>query len=424
MINQEGYVKSKIKLTIGILISNRIQYIEKVMFGIKPLLDELPAELIAVDTVGPEKTDGSIEVVKRFTSKIYPFKWCNDFAKARNVCLENASGEWFMFLDDDEVFEDVTEIVDFFKTGECEDYLSGIYHLKNHLPNNVTRMSTVLRMVRRKPDTRFVGRIHEAFNEVYEPCKLFEAYVNHYGYLFLDKEAVKRHQERNLSILEEEIEKNGLNASIGAQLVQELIFTEGTEERGYKELKKCLSLLPKTEISTATGQWLLAAGIGYYYNLNRHEEALAEAKKIKESYSLNETCALIIEGTCIYSAAKLEKWDECIDAAKRYARVYEFLEKNRKEAIRQITLGSEDYKTIEYARGVLAIGISACLKEKRFNEALEFLAKLKEYGCEPIEEYSKVIDEILFYSDNKELKNAYLAHFLTDEGMKLYRQKV
>ena len=136
MINQEGYVKSKIKLTIGILISNRIQYIEKVMSGIKPLLDELPAELIAVDTVGPEKTDGSIEVVKRFTSKIYPFKWCNDFAKARNVCLENASGEWFMFLDDDEVFEDVTEIVDFFKTGECEDYLSGIYHLKNHLPNN------------------------------------------------------------------------------------------------------------------------------------------------------------------------------------------------------------------------------------------------------------------------------------------------
>lgn len=421
MINQEGYVKSKIKLTIGILISNRIQYIERVMSGIKPLLDELPAELIAVDTVGPEKTDGSVDVVKRFADRIYPFKWCNDFAKARNVCIEHATGEWFMYLDDDEVFEDIGEIIEFFRSGEYKNYESGIYHKLNYLPDGSKEMAAEQRLIRLRPNTCFVGRIHEGFNEIYEPCKLFDAFVHHYGYMLTTEESVRKHQERNLSIIREEIADKGLNAGIASQLVQELIFTKGTEEEGLKELKKCLEQLSEKELSTANGQWLLTAGVSYCYNLGKHEEALAEAKKIKESYSINETCALIIEGTCIYSAVKLEKWDECIGAAKRYARVYEFLEKNRKEAIRQITLGSEDYKTIEYARGVLAIGISACLKEKRFNEALEFLAKLKEYGCEPIEEYSKVIDEILFYSDNKELKTAYLAHFLTDEGMKLYR---
>jgi hypothetical protein len=68
------FVNSKIKLTIGILVSNRVEYIEKVLLAINPLLDSIPSELIIVDTVGEEKTDGSIEVAKRFTDKIYRFE--------------------------------------------------------------------------------------------------------------------------------------------------------------------------------------------------------------------------------------------------------------------------------------------------------------------------------------------------------------
>ena len=32
------------------------------------------------------------------------FKWCDDFAKARNAGLEKCTGEWFMYIDDDEWF--------------------------------------------------------------------------------------------------------------------------------------------------------------------------------------------------------------------------------------------------------------------------------------------------------------------------------
>ena len=91
------YITSDIKLTVGILVSNRKQYIRNVMEALQPLLRAIPSELIIVDTKGAD-SDGSIDIVREYTDKIYPFTWCNDFAVARNVCLEHARGEWFLCL--------------------------------------------------------------------------------------------------------------------------------------------------------------------------------------------------------------------------------------------------------------------------------------------------------------------------------------
>ncbi len=420
MTEKKNFVHSRIKLTIGILVSNRIEYIEKVMLGVKPLIDSIPSELIAVDTVGAENSDGSVEVVRRFTDKVFRFEWCNDFAKARNVCLEHASGEWFMFLDDDEVFEDVGEIVDFFRSGECDQYRSGIYHLKNHLADGTERMSVVLRLIRRKPDTHFVGRIHEGFNEVYEPCKLFNAYVHHYGYMFATDESVKKHQERNLSIIREEITANGLDAGMAAQLVQELIFTNGTENEGYKELQNSLAMLSEDELKTSSGQWLLTAGVSYFYNLGRHEEALEEDKRIREKYSLNETSRLVLAGTCVYSAAHLEMADECIKYAKEYAELYEILSCNTETAIRQMNLGTENYRQKEYAESVIPLGVHACVKAGRYDDGVRLLIKMRDLGLDIYAEYVELVDVVLLNSRDEEIKKVFYSNFLSDAGMKAY----
>lgn len=412
--------ENKIQLSVGLLVSNRIDYIERVLDGIKPLLETLDSELIIVDTVGPENTDGSIEVAKRYTDMIYRFEWCNDFAKARNVCIEHATGEWFMYLDDDEVFEDVGEIVEFFKSGEYRDYEAAMYHLKNHLPDGSERMSVVLRLIRLRPNTCFVGRIHEGFNEIYEPCKLFDAFVHHYGYMLTNEESVRKHQERNLSIIREEIAGKGLNAGIASQLVQELIFTKGTEEEGLKELEKCLEQLSEKELSTANGQWLLTAGVSYCYNLGKHEEALAEDKRTRSEYRLNETARLVLSATCIYSAAHLEKAAECVDYAKEYATIYDFLRKNEKIAIRQMNLGSESYRQKEYASSVLFVGAHASIKCGRFDEGLRLLICMYEFGCEPGEGVSEIMEAILKNAEDENNKRKFRSFFLSEEGMKAY----
>ena len=423
MMNSRKVVDNNIKLTVGILVSNHIDHIEKVLMGIKPLLDSVPAELIAVDTVGEEKTDGSIAVAARFTDKIFHFEWCNDFSKARNVCLEHASGEWFMYLDDDEVFDDVSEIVDFFKSGECDAFESGIYHKLNYLPDGSKSMAAEQRLIRLRPDTRFVGRIHEGFNKIFEPCKLFDAFVHHYGYMLVTDESVRKHQERNLTIIREEIEENGLTAGMAAQLVQELIFTKGTEKEGFKELQKCLKELSKEEIQTPSGQWLLTAGVSFFYNLGRHEDALAEDRRLRENYRLSETARLVISGTCIYSAAHLEDAVKCIECAKEYAECYRALSDNKTLAIRQMNLGTESYRQKEYAASVLFVGTHACIKVERFNEGMELIFDMRDFGCPPQEGFPEIAEAVLSNATDEEMKKKYRSFFLTEEGMKVYGYK-
>ena len=92
------------------------------MEALRPILEQVPSELIVVDTVGEENSDGSLAIANKYATKVIPFTWCNDFSAARNVCLEYARGEWFMYQDDDEWFDDVQEFIDFFNSGECDNY--------------------------------------------------------------------------------------------------------------------------------------------------------------------------------------------------------------------------------------------------------------------------------------------------------------
>ena len=118
-----------IQLTISLLVSDRIATLGRCLSSITPLLRELDAELIIVYTGHSPET---LELAKQYTSHIIPFTWCNDFAKARNAGLNAAKGEWFLYLDDDEWFEDVDEILYFFKSGEYQRYQTAFYIQRNY----------------------------------------------------------------------------------------------------------------------------------------------------------------------------------------------------------------------------------------------------------------------------------------------------
>nr|WP_252894845.1 hypothetical protein [Liquorilactobacillus satsumensis] len=60
--------------------------------SIKPLLQQVPSQLVAVDTIGSAQSDGSLAVAREYTDEIIHFDWCNDFAAARNTGLKAARG--------------------------------------------------------------------------------------------------------------------------------------------------------------------------------------------------------------------------------------------------------------------------------------------------------------------------------------------
>jgi glycosyltransferase involved in cell wall biosynthesis len=72
---------------------------EKHLFNALSSIKDFADEIIVVDT---GSTDNTKEIALKFTTQLYDFKWCDDFAAARNESLKHATSEWILVLDADE----------------------------------------------------------------------------------------------------------------------------------------------------------------------------------------------------------------------------------------------------------------------------------------------------------------------------------
>lgn len=207
-------------VTISLLISNRPETIRRCLDGLKPLMDAVPCELILTDT---SKNADIHKMLLEYTDKVYEFDWCNDFAKARNLGLSKAQGEWFMYCDDDEWFVDLEDMIQFFVSGEYKEYGFANYVTRDFIDPNLTYYSDSFasRMFRIDADTRFKSKIHEHFDPVRGKCKTLTSKTHHVGYIFKTQEDLMRHFHRNESLLREMVVEEPDNLRWQIQLVQE-----------------------------------------------------------------------------------------------------------------------------------------------------------------------------------------------------------
>lgn len=312
-------------LSISILISGR-EEMRKCLDSLTPLMEKVSCELILVDTGCNEE---QLAIAREYTDLIVPFTWCNDFAAARNAGLQKARGEWFLYLDDDEWFEDPTEIVDFFLSGEYRDYNCARYYQRNYTSRVGEKKpyvdNVVLRMVRMMPDTRFHGIIHEFLIPTYVPIKDFDTCVEHYGYIF-DNDADKyKHVERNASLLWKQLEAEPTCLRWYTQLIQEYI--------GIEEYERVLELCEKAfgvydSFETVDNTQMRSAGALYSYaasaSLQKYDykEALRWAQKGIEDKLIYD-CAkahLYFLQAVVYQ--REENYQECLEAFLNYIRIY------------------------------------------------------------------------------------------------------
>lgn len=196
-------------LSIGMIVKNEEKFLERCLTALQPILDNLDSELIIADT---GSTDNTVEIAKKFTDNVFYFEWINDFAAARNSTLDRAKGEWYMFIDADEILQSCDDIINFFKSGEYKSYNAGTYIIRNYSwydDYSAYNDFYALRLIKRSIDVRFIGAVHETFNlqgNNFE-CKTFNIVADHFGYAFsADAELETRKAERNLKLLKE-IEK-------------------------------------------------------------------------------------------------------------------------------------------------------------------------------------------------------------------------
>lgn len=197
-------------LSIGMIVKNEEKYLERCLTALKPILENIDSELIIADTGSTDKT---VEIAKKFTNNVFHFEWINDFAAARNSTLERAKGEWYMFIDADEIMKDCSDIIRFFKSGEYKAYGSANYIVRSFFDlsnENLYSDFRPLRLTAKKNDICFKQPIHEGFDQFFQPCKFLNVAAEHYGYAFRDSgnisKVAEEKNERNLKILLEQLE--------------------------------------------------------------------------------------------------------------------------------------------------------------------------------------------------------------------------
>lgn len=187
---------SSVVLSISLLVSGK-KDMEKSLKSLHFFKESFPCEIILVDTGCNAEQRALVDM---YGDKIIDFAWCNDFAAARNAGLQEAKGEWFLYLDDDEWFDNPKEIIAFFQSGEYKKYNSAAYVVRNYTNAQGTfyEDACLSRMVKLEPGTRFIGKIHERLDPIKLPRKIFGDFVHHYGYVFENEEARQSHARRNI----------------------------------------------------------------------------------------------------------------------------------------------------------------------------------------------------------------------------------
>lgn len=318
-----------IQLTISLLASDRMETLGKCLESITPLLRELNSELIVVTT---GKDPAVTELVKQYTSQIIPFTWCNDFSKARNAGLERASGEWFLYLDDDEWFGDVSEILQFFKSGEYLSYGSATYIQRNYRDWGGAEYTDahVGRMCRLTPETRFVYPIHENLDPFLDPQKRIASYVHHFGYV---EQGVKK-SERNLPLLLE-LYKKEADAHICMQITQEY-RNRDENENALKYCREGLKLAEKENRVQNCELWMQVHLPIILAELGRMEEALKEGERQLLSLRTLEVGDAHLHAILAEICWELKEYKKGLKHSYGYHKKMTYLEKHQEKARWQI----------------------------------------------------------------------------------------
>lgn len=194
-------------------------------------------EIVLTDT---GSTDHTVDIARQYTDRIYHFDWCDDFAAAKNFCMEKASYDWILSIDCDEYLEEINpeelrRYMESYPDGAGRILIRNRFHLDGQLSWEQIRVS---RFVNRKY-FHFTGAVHEqlVYRSSYTASRV-KAYnipvtILHVGY-DVSEEKMQKKCRRNIALLRQELEKQGPDPYLYYQLGQSY-----RRLKDYREAARC-----------------------------------------------------------------------------------------------------------------------------------------------------------------------------------------
>ena len=395
-------------LSISLLASGREDTIEKCLSSIYPLKETIGAEIIVVDT-DPNHKDNVHSILEKYADKIIRFEWCNDFAKARNAGLKECSGEWFMFIDDDEWFINTEEIEEFFTSGEYKEYNCASYKIRDYGNKEGTkfREEWMLRMVHRNNETAFWGRIHEYLYPVLHPQKVFNSCIEHYGYVFESKEENFIHAERNISLLKEAIRDEPDNSRWQMQLALEYKAI-GNSQKMLEACDKGLELLKgRDDYGTRRDRSIFAVEkLIYYYNKNDWDKTIEEYNNHYVYGRLRDVGEAYLAFLVSVAYREKKEYQKAYECCRLYMEIYIKVTADTASYVNDLTLSMSDTFEDKYRDIVLAVWILSDIQIGRYDIYEKYFHDLKWDEGAPFV-FHTFVDEMLDIMQDREYDDLF-----------------
>ena len=202
MIAQRNDSTKKAKVSLTMIVRNEERNLPVCLESVRGLFDEI----VVVDT---GSTDRTKDIAAWFGARVVDFAWIDDFAAARNVALDHATGDYALSLDADDVIElpEREKLETLLKQLRPDGNEAYVLRCVCETSTGGQLVVDQPRLFPRRDGIRWERRIHEVINTALDRAgiatKWTDIVVRHSGYANPVIHEQKR--QRNLILLQREL---------------------------------------------------------------------------------------------------------------------------------------------------------------------------------------------------------------------------
>lgn len=233
------------RLSLVMVVHDEEYLLENFLYRMGKLFDEI----IIVDT---GSKDDSKEIARKYTDKIYDFKWCDNYSKVRNFAISKVTCPWIFYADPDENYG-MARIEHFDKMIKTENAIGFIFLVFNYRGDRpAPSMSESVRLFRNLPEIKFTGLVHETLDESISKyvkehpettLRFSPIPMHHWGFVKGEQDRVEKlAYYRKLN--EKQLKENPKDCRPYYNLAMHLLEEDGNKEEGLRLLYKSIKLNP------------------------------------------------------------------------------------------------------------------------------------------------------------------------------------
>ncbi len=276
-------------LSLCVIAKNEEKTLPRCLSSVKEFIDEI----VLVDTGSQDQT---VQIAENLGAKVFHLEWMGDFSFAKNHAIDQAQGDWILFLDADEELarSDAKKLKDLVRQSNAfgfsliqRTYLrdgNSVQSIPNPLEYDIGREYSdcieipVIRLFKNDVRIRYQGKVHEVVERAFENHGLLafptRIVIHHYGKV-LDLQHVENKKNFYLELGYQKLAESPHNALAHYELGVQLYELQRFEECVH-HFKTAFELNPDMTLC------LLALAKTYHMMPNMEEAGKYYEKCVKE----------------------------------------------------------------------------------------------------------------------------------------------